>query len=93
MKFITGLMDGKLLSARSLALMMSTVKNDHGEPVYGLGLSYLQAGGIEAWGQRPSTNPTNRSVEKDLIYFPIVDKIAISLDQLLDDIKVIIPSC
>ncbi len=49
-KFITGLMDGKLLSARSLALMMSTVKNDKGEPVYGLGLSYLQAGGIEAWG-------------------------------------------
>ena len=49
-KFITGLMEGKLLSARSLAMMMSTVKNDKGEPVYGLGLSYLQAGGIEAWG-------------------------------------------
>lgn len=49
-KFITGLMDGKLLGARSLAMMMSTVKNDKGDPVYGLGLSYLQAGGVEAWG-------------------------------------------
>ena len=49
-KFITGLMDGKLLGARSLAMMMSPVKNDKGDPVYGLGLSYLQAGGVEAWG-------------------------------------------
>jgi D-alanyl-D-alanine carboxypeptidase len=49
-KFITGLMGGRLLNERSLASMMSTVKNDHGEPVYGLGLSYFQAGGIEAWG-------------------------------------------
>ena len=49
-KFILGLMEGKLLTSRSLEMMMSTVKNDKGEPVYGLGLSYLQAGGVEAWG-------------------------------------------
>lgn len=49
-KFIIGLMEGKLLTAESLEMMMSPVKNDKGEPVYGLGLSYLQAGGIEAWG-------------------------------------------
>jgi len=49
-RFIVGLMEGKLLTARSLEMMMTTVKNDKGEPVYGLGLSYLQAGGIEAWG-------------------------------------------
>ena len=49
-KFILGLMEGKLLTADSLKSMMSPVKNDKGEPVYGLGLSYLQAGGIEAWG-------------------------------------------
>jgi D-alanyl-D-alanine carboxypeptidase len=49
-KFIRGLMEGKLLSAASLGLMKTPVKNDKGEPVYGLGLSYLQAGGIEAWG-------------------------------------------
>ncbi len=49
-KFIRGLMEGKLLTAASLALMMTPVKNDKGNPVYGLGLSYFQAGGIEAWG-------------------------------------------
>jgi len=49
-RFILGLMEGKLLTARSLEMMMTTVKNDKGEPVYGLGLSYVQAGGIEAWG-------------------------------------------
>ncbi len=49
-KFIVGLMGGKLLSEHSLAMMMTTVENDKGEPVYGLGLSHLQAGGIEAWG-------------------------------------------
>jgi D-alanyl-D-alanine carboxypeptidase len=49
-RFIVGLMEGKLLTARSLEMMMTPVKNDKGEPVYGLGLSYLQAGGIEAWG-------------------------------------------
>lgn len=49
-RFIVGLMEGKLLTVRSLEMMMTTVKNDKGEPVYGLGLSYLQAGGIEAWG-------------------------------------------
>lgn len=49
-RFILGLMEGKLLTARSLEMMMSPVKNDNGEPVYGLGLSFLRAGGIEAWG-------------------------------------------
>ncbi len=49
-KFIRGLMEGKLLSAASLGMMKTPVKNDEGTPVYGLGLSYLQAGGIEAWG-------------------------------------------
>ncbi len=48
--FIVGLMEGRLLTARSLEMMMTPVKNDKGEPVYGLGLSHLQAGGIEAWG-------------------------------------------
>jgi D-alanyl-D-alanine carboxypeptidase len=49
-KFIHGLMKGKLLTAASLELMRTWVKNDKGTPVYGLGLSYFQAGGIEAWG-------------------------------------------
>jgi D-alanyl-D-alanine carboxypeptidase len=49
-KFIHGLMEGKLLTAASMELMRTWVKNDKGAPVYGLGLSCFQAGGIEAWG-------------------------------------------
>jgi D-alanyl-D-alanine carboxypeptidase len=49
-KFICGLMEGKLLKPSSMELMKATVKNDKGDPIYGLGLSYLRAGGIEAWG-------------------------------------------
>ena len=49
-KFIHGLMEGKLLTAASMELMRTWVKNDKGTPVYGLGLSHFQAGGIEAWG-------------------------------------------
>ena len=49
-KFICGLMEGKLLAPSSLELMKTTVKNDKGVSIYGLGLSHLQAGGIEAWG-------------------------------------------
>jgi D-alanyl-D-alanine carboxypeptidase len=43
-------MEGKLLAPSSLELMKTTVKNDKGVSIYGLGLSHLQAGGIEAWG-------------------------------------------
>jgi len=49
-KFIHGLMGGKLLTAASMEMMKTWVKNDKGTPVYGLGLSYFQAGEIEAWG-------------------------------------------
>ena len=48
-KFMHGLMEGKLLAAASMELMRTWVKNDKGTPVYGLGLSCFQAGGIEAW--------------------------------------------
>lgn len=49
-KFMHGLMEGKLITDASMELMRTWVKNDKGTPVYGLGLSYFQAGGIEAWG-------------------------------------------
>jgi D-alanyl-D-alanine carboxypeptidase len=49
-KFICGLMEGKLLEPASLDLMKTTVRNDKGVAIYGLGLSHLEAGGIEAWG-------------------------------------------
>jgi D-alanyl-D-alanine carboxypeptidase len=49
-KFIRGLMEGRLLSPASLGSMKTLVENGQGTPVYGLGLSFFQAGGIEAWG-------------------------------------------
>jgi len=49
-KFIRGLMKGKLLNPGSLEAMMTPVANAKGVPVYGLGLSRFEAGGIVAWG-------------------------------------------
>lgn len=49
-KFIRGLMEGKLLAPVSLEMMMTPVKNDQGVPVYGLGLSRFEAGPVVAWG-------------------------------------------
>jgi hypothetical protein len=40
----------KNMPPASLEAMKTLVKNDKGTPVYGLGLSFFQAGGIEAWG-------------------------------------------
>lgn len=49
-KFLKGLMEGKLLSDSSMKEMQEWVKNDKGEPVYGLGLSYFDLGGLVAYG-------------------------------------------
>ena len=49
-KFLKGLMEGKLLSEASLKEMKNWVNDEHGNPVYGLGLVHYQAGGIEAYG-------------------------------------------
>ncbi|WP_411030451.1 serine hydrolase domain-containing protein [Spongiimicrobium sp. 3-5] len=49
-KFLKGLMEGKLLSEKTLELMKKWVKRDNGELAYGLGLSYVGIGEIEAYG-------------------------------------------
>ena len=49
-KFLKGLTEGKLLSDTSLKEMKTWVKDDSGNPVYGLGLAHYEAGGIEAYG-------------------------------------------
>ncbi|HEY4327050.1 MAG TPA: serine hydrolase domain-containing protein [Mucilaginibacter sp.] len=49
-KFLKGLMEGKLLSETSVNEMKKWVNDDKGKPVYGLGLEYFEAGGIEAYG-------------------------------------------
>ncbi len=49
-KFLKGLVEGKLLSEKTMELMKTWVKRDNGEFAYGLGLSHVQLGGIEAYG-------------------------------------------
>jgi len=49
-KFLKGLMEGRLLSPASLSEMQHWVIDEHGSPVYGLGLAHYQAGDIEAFG-------------------------------------------
>jgi D-alanyl-D-alanine carboxypeptidase len=49
-KFLKGLMEGKLLTEASLKAMQQWVNDDKGKPIYGLGLTHYEAGGIEALG-------------------------------------------
>lgn len=48
--FLKGLMEGKLLNDSSLNLMKEWVKDESGKPVYGLGLTYYEAGGLVGYG-------------------------------------------
>jgi D-alanyl-D-alanine carboxypeptidase len=49
-KFMKGLMEGKLLKPESLKEMLDFVKDEKGNKRYGMGLIYFDFGGIEAWG-------------------------------------------
>ena len=49
-KFMRGLMEGKLLKDSSLKAMEQFVKNDEGRPVYGLGLINFQVDSLTAYG-------------------------------------------
>ncbi|MBX2969102.1 MAG: beta-lactamase family protein [Cyclobacteriaceae bacterium] len=49
-KFLKGLMEGKLLQPETLELMKAWINNRNGKPEYGLGLDYAMLGGHEAWG-------------------------------------------
>ncbi len=49
-KFLKGLVEGKLLSGKTLELMKTWVKRDNGESAYGLGLIHTEIGGMEAYG-------------------------------------------
>ena len=49
-KFLKGLMEGKLLSASTLQQMQTWVNNKDGEPIYGLGLTYRKINGQVAFG-------------------------------------------
>ena len=49
-KFLRGLMEGKLLKDSSMKMMQEWVTNDAGRPVYGLGLINFDLGGIAGYG-------------------------------------------
>jgi D-alanyl-D-alanine carboxypeptidase len=49
-KFLKGLVEGKLLHDSSLALMKQWVNGDDAKPIYGLGLVYYAAGGLTGYG-------------------------------------------
>ena len=49
-KFLKGLMEGKLLSPESMKEMEDFVKDEKGRKRYGMGLVHFDLGGIEAYG-------------------------------------------
>lgn len=49
-KFLKGLMEGKLLGAAAIAQMQKWVSDEAGDPVYGMGLYHVQLGDLEAYG-------------------------------------------
>ncbi len=49
-KFLKGLVEGKLLSEKTFDLMKTWVKRDNGELAYGLGLTHADFGGKVAYG-------------------------------------------
>jgi len=49
-KFLKGLMEGKLVKESSMSQMQQWVKNESGRPVYGLGLIRFEEGGVIGFG-------------------------------------------
>src|SRR5688572_16357661 len=49
-KFLKGLMEGKLLNPSSLQEMLDFVKDEKGNKRYGMGMIYFDLGGLEAYG-------------------------------------------
>jgi D-alanyl-D-alanine carboxypeptidase len=49
-KFLKGLMEGKLLKDSSMKMMKEWVNNDAGKPAYGLGLIHFDLDGVVAYG-------------------------------------------
>lgn len=82
-KFLQGLVEGKLLSDSTFQQMRTWVKNNNGAPVYGLGLSHRVINGYEAFGH--SGGGIGAGCE--LYYFPekkIYYFIAINLGTVTD---------
>ncbi|GAB3890286.1 serine hydrolase domain-containing protein [Larkinella knui] len=98
-KFLQGLLGGKLLSDKSMSTMMTWVKNKDGEPSYGMGLYHVQYDGQLAYGHGGAGLGAGCALyyfpEKQLYVFmgtnigtltdgPYVRKVGEMKDQLLD---------
>jgi D-alanyl-D-alanine carboxypeptidase len=49
-KFLKGLMEGKLLKPETMKEMLNFVKDDKGNNRYGMGVTYIDLGGLPAYG-------------------------------------------
>ncbi len=90
-KFLKGLVEGKLLSEKTLALMKTWVKRDNGELAYGLGLSHVEVGGIEAYGHSGGGIGAGCELyyfpQKNLYYFIAINLGTVTYSPLHDEIE------
>ncbi|SHG26031.1 serine hydrolase domain-containing protein [Flagellimonas flava] len=90
-KFLKGLMEGQLLSKKTLGLMKQWVKNDKGEFAYGLGLDFVQVGNLEAYGHSGGGIGAGCELyyipEKNLYYFLAVNLGTVTYSPLHDGIE------
>ncbi len=64
--FLKSLMEGNILSDSSLAQMKTWVNDEHGNPIYGLGLYHVMFSGIEGYGH----GGAGAGAASGLYYFP-----------------------
>lgn len=90
-KFLKGLVEGKLLSEKTLEMMKEWVPKDNGEFTYGLGLDYVQIGSIEAYGHSGGGIGAGCELyyipEKNLYYFIAVNIGTVTYSPLHEQIE------
>jgi D-alanyl-D-alanine carboxypeptidase len=76
-KFLKGLVEGKLLSENALDLMRTWAQYEDGHPAYGLGLDYVEINGVEGYGHSGGGIGAGCELyyfpEKDLYYFLVIN--------------------
>lgn len=90
-KFLKGLVEGKLLSGKTLEMMKEWVPRSDGEFTYGLGLDYVQVGSIEAYGHSGGGIGAGCELyyipEKNLYYFIAINLGTVTYSPLHEQIE------
>ncbi|MFS4449011.1 serine hydrolase domain-containing protein [Maribacter sp. 2307UL18-2] len=90
-KFLKGLIEGKLLSDKTVDLMKQWVAKEDGEYAYGLGLDYVQIGGMEAYGHSGGGIGAGCELyyipEKNLYYFIAINLGTVTYSPLHEEIE------